>query len=198
MKTALEWYLIYTEPNCEYTAAYWLQRQGFMTFLPEYRARRRRRRDPSFTVELPVFPSYLFVGQGVGEGRFKTIEDQRGVLRLVGVGGAPLRVPDAVIGELRAATKNQQFIEDDKRGGVRYVRQGVTAAELARVKLGDDVLVTDGPFASFIGHVVRIGGRGELGVLLDLFNKKTLVRFSEMQVQPVQTVDTGQANQPRL
>lgn len=192
MKTAMQWYLVYTEPACEYTAAYWLQRQGFMTFIPEYHVRRRRRGETCHS-DMPVFASYVFVGQGLGEGRFKTIEETRGVLRLISVEGTPLRVPDEVIAELRDAVKNHQFIEDGKRGGVRYVRPGVTAAELARVKLGDDVLVTDGPFASFIGNVVRKGGRGELGVLIDLFNKKTLVKLTEAKVQVVDNVHANQA-----
>ncbi len=181
-KRVYEWYLVYTEPQSEYHASHWLQRAGFMTFLPTYKPTRKGGK--TSRAEVPVFANYVFVGEMPGMGRFETIEDTSGVVRLLRLGNAPIRVPDAAVEELRLAARNKQFLEDEKRGGVRYVKEGITAAALAKFKLYDKVLVTVGPFVGFVGQIVRMGGRNEIGVLLKLFNKETLVRFTEMQLQP--------------
>jgi transcription antitermination factor NusG len=193
VKRSYDWYLAYTESQCEYHAAFWLQRKGFMTFFPEYKPRNRRRGKSK--VKEPVFPNYVFVGEvpGVERDRFGEIEATSGVLCLLRIDSVPLKVPDAVVGELREAAMKQQFVEDEKRGGVRYVREGITAADLAKFKLNDEVLVTRGPFASFVGRIVRMGGRNEIGVLLKIFNTETLVRFTEKQIEPLDDAPTNQS-----
>lgn len=193
VKRAYDWYLAYTEPQCEYHAAYWLQRKGFMTFFPEYQPKNRRR-GKAKTKE-PVFPNYVFVGEvpHLERDRFGEIENTSGVLRLLRIETVPLKVPDAVVNELREAAIKSQFVEDEKRGGLRYVKEGITAADLAKFKLNDDVLVTDGPFASFIGRLVRAGGRNEFDVLLRLFNREIVVRLACEQIKPLDEEPTNQS-----
>ena len=54
------WYAVQTKPRQELVAEQNLQRQGFVTYLPRIRLRKRKRNKLVDAVE-PLFPRYLFI-----------------------------------------------------------------------------------------------------------------------------------------
>ncbi len=88
----LQWHLVYTEPKSEKESCEWLRRQGFGSFVPTWTKLYRKQRKGTLRLkeqELPVFPGYVFVAQPIGAGRYKAIEETRGVLSLIRIDGSP-------------------------------------------------------------------------------------------------------------
>lgn len=96
MEQNLEWKLVYTKARCETWSEANLRNQGFATLMPRVRASERG--GHGFA---PLFPRYLFVGHAPGRD-LGTIQNTRGVLRLVYFGERPARVPLEVIAEIRS------------------------------------------------------------------------------------------------
>lgn len=94
------WYLLQSKPNQAARALEHLQRQAYPCFLPLRQVERvvRGRRQQT---EEPLFPNYLFIQLDDVHDNWMPIRSTRGVSRLVGFGGQPLPVPDAVIEQLR-------------------------------------------------------------------------------------------------
>ena len=76
------WYVVQSHPHAELRAVAHLQRQGFETYLPRYRKRRRHARRIE-TVEAPLFPRYLFVSIDLATQRWRAIHSTIGVSHLV-------------------------------------------------------------------------------------------------------------------
>lgn len=88
----LSWRLLYTKPRAEVWAEANLRKQGFATLLPRLQVR---------SGLVPLFPRYLFAGTQHGEST-RVLRSTYGVLYVVHCGESPARVPDEVIGEIRA------------------------------------------------------------------------------------------------
>jgi transcriptional antiterminator RfaH len=95
-----EWFAIYVTPRHEKRIAKHLQVREIESFLPLYEARRKWKDGSNVTVQLPLFPSYLFV---------RTLRNQRGraleipgVLSAVGKRESSI-IPETYIDSLRKA-----------------------------------------------------------------------------------------------
>jgi transcription antitermination factor NusG len=60
-QTGQHWYALYVWTLRERQVAEHLRAKGFETFLPVYRTRRYWKNRTQVELELPLFPSYLFV-----------------------------------------------------------------------------------------------------------------------------------------
>ena len=94
MEQELEWKLIYTKARCEAWSEANLRNQGFAVLLPRVRSRSGRSFDP-------LFPRYVFIGHSRNRD-ITPVRNTRGVQRFVEFGDGPVRVPSAVIEEIRA------------------------------------------------------------------------------------------------
>jgi transcription antitermination factor NusG len=143
------WYACYTYGRHEKRVAAQLQERGIESYLPVV-SHRRRYKDRTATVTLPVFPSYVFA-------RF-ALRDLRQVLTTVGVAtvvkvrGYPTPLPDAEIEQVR------RMIERAETLGVE--------PQLEEIAEGEPVLVVGGPFEGVEGVVVQ--RRGTRRVLVGL------------------------------
>ena len=90
------WYLIYSKPQQERVARENLERQGYRSYLPLIRNRRRRRGKYMSIVE-PMFPRYLFVHLSDETDNWGPIRSTIGVANLVRFGMLAARVPDDLI-----------------------------------------------------------------------------------------------------
>ncbi len=95
---ALEWFAIYVMPRHEKRIAQHLQVRQVEHFLPLYRTRRKWRDGSNVTVQLPLFPNYLFVRALPGQ-RVRAL-NVPGVLSAVGKRESSV-ISDAYIDSLR-------------------------------------------------------------------------------------------------
>jgi len=142
-----KWFALYTASRHEKRVALHLSQRDIECYLPLYRSARRWSDGSRVTLDLPLFPGYLFI-------HVSRIERRRvlgipGALAIVsGTGGEPASLPDAMIDSLRTG----------------LTLQSVQPHPL--VTAGQKVRIRSGAFAGFEGIVVR--SKNALRVVLAL------------------------------
>jgi len=139
------WLAAYTTPRHEKRIAEYFKMREIEHFLPLYSSRRRWKDGSKVTIELPLFPGYIFVRVCRTE-RVRVLESP-GVLRLVGSGR-------------EVAALSEQEIET-LRSGLSQVK----AEPHAYLVAGDRVRIKNGPLSGMEGVLVR---KKELHVVLTL------------------------------
>lgn len=163
---ATQWYVAHTQPNAEARALANLVRQGFCSYLPRYRARRRHARRVDI-VSRPLFPRYVFVAIDLDQQRWRAIQSTFGVSHLVCNGERPAPVAAAIVDAIRA--------REDKHG---WVLLG-TAADLT---VGASVRILDGAFADQLGLYESVTDDARVAVLLDLLGRRVRVHLPSESV----------------
>lgn len=153
------WFVAQTHPHCESKASVHLERQGFTTYLPRYRKRRRHARRIEQTAA-PLFPRYLFVSIDLATQRWLSIDLTIGVTRLICNGDVPTSVPQPVIDAIRC--------REDAQGFVQLVPR-------PRFAPGNKVRVIDGALCDCCGLYEGMSGRERVAILLDLLGRKVRV-----------------------
>lgn len=96
-----KWFAVYTSPRHEKRVAQYLNVREIEHYLPLYHPRHKWSDGSTVTLDLPLFPGYIFVHIDRTE-RVRVLEVP-GVLTFVGgTGGKPAALPDAEIDALRA------------------------------------------------------------------------------------------------
>jgi transcriptional antiterminator RfaH len=164
----MSWYVVRTQANAEPRAAENLLRQGYEVYLPlgrRWRLHARRRE----VVSRPLFPRYLFVAFDKERARWRAIFSTIGVSTLICQGEMPIQVPDGIVEEIQASERNGQF--DD-------------AGMVARLKPGDPVLITCGPFSDLTGQLQSLVAGDRVRVLLQLLGRQVPTVLDLQQVAP--------------
>jgi transcriptional antiterminator RfaH len=153
------WYVVQTHPHSETKAAAHLERQGYATYLPRYRKRRRHARRIEI-VSAPLFPSYLFVAIDSLTQRWRPIQSTIGVSRLVCNGEEPAVLPCVVIDELQRRHDDAGLVQLDLQ---------------RRFTPGDEIRVVDGAFSACFGLFQGTADHERVAILLDLLGRKVRV-----------------------
>jgi len=95
-----QWYAVYTASHHEKAVATHLDHRSVDHFLPLYRSIRHWQHRAKLTLELPLFPNYIFVHIERRD-RMRVLEVP-GVLSIVGSGNKPAPLPKVEIESLRA------------------------------------------------------------------------------------------------
>ena len=162
------WYLVYTKPQQERVALENLERQGYASYLPLVRVRRRRRGRYVKIVE-PMFPRYLFMHLSDETDNWSPIRSTIGVSSLVRFGTLPARVPDDLIRTLRA----------------REDPDGLQRLEPREIKPGDRVRIVEGVMAGYEAIFEAGSGRERVSLLLDIANTTARLLVSSHDIEPV-------------
>jgi transcription antitermination factor NusG len=93
------WFTAYTAPRHEKRVAEHFQQRQIESFLPLYSSRRRWKDGSKTILELPLFPSYIFVRIAL-ENRVRVLEVP-GVVSLVCCGKNPVSLADSEVERLR-------------------------------------------------------------------------------------------------
>lgn len=165
LETQALWYAAYTSANHEKKAAAEISRRGMECFLPVYRAVRRWS-DRRVELELPFFPSYVFVRMEMRD-RLNVLQVP-GVAWLVGFGGTPAALPGEDIEALRARVHGQLHAEP---------HPFLTAGRRVRLKCG--------PLAGLQGILVRRKGKFRLVVSIELIQRALAVDVDATDVEPL-------------
>ena len=99
---AAPWRAVYLRPRYEAVSARFLSEKGYEVFLPTCKSRRQRS-DRSVTLELPLFPGYLFCR--CAEPHISSVLNTCGVLRVLGTRESPAVVNEEEIRHLATMTR---------------------------------------------------------------------------------------------
>jgi transcription antitermination factor NusG len=102
------WFAAYTCANHEKRVATELQSRAVEHFLPLYRSVRRWS-DRRVRIEMPLFPSYVFVRLALHD-RLRVLQIPS-LVRLLGVNGLPSALPDEEIETLRSGLTQRLSVE---------------------------------------------------------------------------------------
>ena len=94
-----QWFAAYTTPRHEKHVAEMLTERGIETFLPLHRTARQWKKSSPVILELPLFPTYVFVR--IARNARGTVLGIPGVLSIVGSPREPWPLPDFEIEVLR-------------------------------------------------------------------------------------------------
>jgi len=138
-----QWAVAVTRPNYERLAEEHLKRQGFETYLPRFRERIFVRGRACYRQQI-LFRRYIFVQVASA---WHAVQRSFGVVGLLCSGNKPAVVSQRIIMDLKARDTGE------------FVR-------LPRLRLGQKVRVTEGPFAGRIGLYQGMTSRQREAVLL--------------------------------
>jgi len=162
--SAVRWYAAYTNANHEKRVAEQLGVREVEHFLPTYSSVRQWK-DRRVTLQMPLFPGYLFVHVALRE-RLRVVQIP-GVARLVGFGGIPAALPEEEIAALRSG-----------------LASGVRAAPHPFLTIGRKVQIKRGPMAGLRGILLKRKNRARLVVSVELIQRAMAVEIDEADVEP--------------
>jgi transcriptional antiterminator RfaH len=165
---ATKWYAAETLSRSEAQAQHHLERQRFASFCPRfYKLRRHARRVDKVLV--PVFPGYIFVRFDHSRDPWHSINGTFGVKRLVGPSSChPQAMPEQVMRALLARCQG-----------------GNISGLYTTLQPGQQVRITNGPFADMMAEVEHLDDRGRVRVLLDILGGHTPLDVHIGDVGPV-------------
>jgi|SRR5215469_8838701 len=157
------WYAAYTSANHEKRVAEQFAVRGVEHFLPAYESVRRWK-DRRVTLQMPVFPGYVFVRMALPD-RLPVLQVP-GLARLVGFNGTPTALPDEEIEGLR-----------------KGLAPGVRAEPHLFLTVGRRVRVSRGPLAGLQGILVRRKKQARFVVSIQLIMRSVAVEIDDADLE---------------
>jgi transcription antitermination factor NusG len=162
------WYAAYTSANHEKRVAEQLVVRDVEHFLPVYESVRRWK-DRHVTLQMPLFPGYVFVRMALRD-RLQ-VQQVPGVAHLVGFDGTPAALPDEEIDALRTSLES-----------------GVRAEPHPYLTVGRHVRLKSGPLAGMQGILVRRKGNFRVVISIELIQRSVAV---DADVADVEALSIG-------
>lgn len=163
---AANWFAVYTTCRHEKRIAEHMAQREIQYYLPLYQADRKWRDGSKVRLDLPLFPSYIFVRINRAE-RVKVLSVPGALALVGGTGGRPAPLPECTIEALR--------------DGLREHR--VEPHPLLRV--GERVCIRSGAFAGMEGIVVRKKGGCRVVLTLQQIMQSVAVEIDEKDLERV-------------
>jgi len=166
-----KWFAVYTSTHQERCVSRHLTERRVESFLPVYRTRRHWKKRAPETVELPLFPNYVFVR--IGRAERTVVLCTPGVFSIVGSGQKAWELPDREIETLRNGVR-QREIEPHSY---------LTVGERARV--------TSGVLKGLEGVIVRKKNSLQIVLNLDQIMRSVAIEVNADELEPI-TKNRGQ------
>jgi len=160
-----EWYAVYTKSRHEKVAEINLKNRGVTTFLP-LREVISRWKDRDKTINVPLFPSYVFVKIGFMD--IHKVMYTKGVLKVVGCNGTPVPVPAEQAEPIRALIQSKL-----KYDPYPYLDRG------------REVLIKSGPLQGIIGKIMEKRSKHRFVLSIDLIKKSVSVEINILDMEPL-------------
>jgi transcription elongation factor/antiterminator RfaH len=164
------WYAAYTSSRHEKTVAEHLRQREVECFLPLYETVRRWN-NGRHRVQLPLFPSYVFVRMGLRD-KLRVLQVP-GLAQLVSFQGTPAVLPDAEIETLRNA-----------------LAAGVTAQPYQYLAVGSQVEICRGPLQGMKGILLRHQGQFRVVLSVEMIMRSIVVEVEASDVVAVDSKDS--------
>lgn len=169
----LNWYAVHTKPTREDSAAMNIRRMGLDVLLPKMQRERLVYGVPHKVIK-PLFPGYLFA-RFTPATYLHLINYARGVSKVVSGCGKPIVVEERIIEAIQA------------RVGQGGLVQMESAAR--RLKPGDRIEVTEGPFRGLKGIFAReLSDSARVMILLDMIEYQAHVSVERTHIGAVAEV----------
>ena len=154
MKNEMQWFLLQTKVKQEQRAAEHLERQDVVSFCPMIRVDKISRGRRADVLDV-LFPGYLFVQLGESSVSTTAVRSTRGVSHFVTSAGAPIKVPQGLVEQLR-----QRVTAD----------ADVVMSQLP--KPGAKMQIIDGPFKGLNAVFTEPDGNNRAIVMVTLLSQQ--------------------------
>ncbi|MSP43655.1 MAG: transcription termination/antitermination protein NusG [Alphaproteobacteria bacterium] len=174
----MRWYIVHAYSNFEKKVAESIREQAeaqgladrFEEILVPTEDVVEMRRGRKIQSERKFFPGYVLVKMELSDETYHLIRNTSKVTGFLGSGNRPMPVPDVEVA--RIMNQVQEGIERPK--------------PVISFEIGEQVRVSDGPFASFSGLVEEVDSdRARLKVAVSIFGRATPVELEYGQVEKV-------------
>jgi len=162
----LSWYALQIQSRLASVASATLRGKGYEEFLPLYRSRRRWS-DRIKTLDLPLFPGYLFCRFDVRD-RLMPILTTPGVISIVGTGKTPVPIDEEEIEAIRA-----------------ILRSGVALQPWPFLSVGLKVYIEGGPLRGLEGIITNTDKVCRLIVSVSLLQRSVAVEIDREWARPI-------------
>ena len=160
-----EWFILQIKANSHHQATKNLNQQGFETFMPLLDTTSRKASRFIYNTK-PLFPGYMFIKFDKAKPGWKKINNTYGVARLVTFNSILRPIPTTFVKHL--------IKQYDLSGEFLPIK---------KLKNGDQVKISKGPFADFISTVETYETEQRIWVLLDLMGRKVKIQTSPDTLQ---------------
>jgi len=167
------WFALYTSPRHEKHVSEILMQHRFETFLPLYRTTRQWKKSRPVVLELPLFPTYVFVR--IAREARSAVLGVTGVLSIVGSPREPWAVPDLDIEAIRLGSQMRKI----------QPHTYLTVGERVRIK--------SGVMAGVEGILVRKKNDLRVVLTLDTIMRSVAVEVDADDIESTCTLVTGMA-----
>lgn len=161
-----KWYAVYTVPRHEKQLAKHFVARNIEHFLPTYQAPRRWKDGSRVSLDLPLFPSYIFVR--ICNRQRSSVLQVPGVVRIVGRRTEPEALPE---------------------NEIEALRRGVSSAIVEPhhyLVVGQRARVMNGPFAGMEGVVIRKKNSCRVVLTLSVIMQSVAVELDVCDLLPVE------------
>jgi transcription antitermination factor NusG len=160
------WFAVQTRPRHEKKVSAELHEKGIKSFLPLVSVTRQwsdRRR----TIEIPLFPQYIFVRIAQTLNTRVSVLRTNGVTSFVGTRGIGVPIPDEQIERVQTV-----------------VRQRVPVAPHAFLNVGKRIRIRGGALDGLQGILTAVNGDQTLVVSVELIQRSIAIRIAGFAVEP--------------
>jgi transcription antitermination factor NusG len=159
------WFALRVKSRCEKVVATIAQNKGFEEFLPVYQSLRRWS-DRMKSVELPLFPGYIFCR--LDPQRRLPLLTIPGALHFVGIGKTPVAIEDTEILAIQSA-----------------VHSGLMIEPYPFIEIGQRVRLECGPLAGLEGVLVGTSKQHRIVVSVTLLRRSVAVAIDRHWATPL-------------
>jgi len=163
---ASKWFAVYTSSRHEKRVAQHLSQRQIEFYLPLYRSERKWSDGSRVTLDLPLFPGYIFVHIERAD-RVRVLNVPGALAVVGGTGGQPAPLPDEAIDALRSGL--------ELRSAEPY--PVLTVGQRARIR--------SGAFAGMEGIVVRKKNSFRVVLTLEHIMRSIAVEVDEQELEPL-------------
>jgi len=151
------WFVVHCKPREDTRALEHLERQSFCCYAPTLKVERVRQ-GRRIAVQEPMFPRYVFVQLDEVNDNWHRIRSTRGVVQLVHCHERLLPIDDRII------------------EGIRH-RLTVDQPCVPYLKVGERVVITDGPFSDVEAIFCANDGKERVVLLLNILHREQTLTF---------------------
>ena len=166
--SAPNWLLLQVKPRQEIRALENLERQQAECYCPQI-CIEKLSRGKRVEVEEALFPGYLFINAQPEQSglTYTSIRSSRGVSKIVGFGAEPLKVPEALIAQIKLREESGLM--------------GVSPMGLPQA--GDNINILEGPFKGLKAVFSHTDGLQRSIVLINLLNQQAPTSLANTQIK---------------